>query len=133
MKYGFVMLLFACSSVAAQNSALNLQIPSTPGSYLSDRFRSGELDCSMGIGSGTSFEFGVVGIINKGTISANPTQNQGDVGVYGRITIPIGAPKERINCNSLYQLELRKKQLEVEKLERELKNLKELKFENTTK
>ena len=53
-----------------------------------------------------------------------------DVGVYGRITIPIGAPKERLNCNTLYQLELTKKRLEVLKLERELQQLRNLQFEN---
>ena len=32
----------------------------------------------------------------------------GDVGVYARITIPLGAkPKARINCNELYEVELR--------------------------
>ena len=54
----------------------------------------------------------------------------GDVGVYSRIIIPLGGPKSRINCDDLYQLELRKKQLEVMKLERELKQLRELQFEN---
>ena len=54
----------------------------------------------------------------------------GDVGIYSRLVIPLGGPKSRINCNDLYQLELRKKQLEVMKLERELKQLRELQFEN---
>ena len=53
-----------------------------------------------------------------------------DVGVYAKITIPIGGPKERINCNTLYQLELEKKRLEVQKLKAEIQNLRELKFEN---
>ena len=53
-----------------------------------------------------------------------------DVGVYGKIVIPIGAPKERLNCNALYQLELRKKRLEVEKLEAEIANLRRMQFED---
>jgi hypothetical protein len=52
-----------------------------------------------------------------------------DIGVYGRITIPIGAPKERLNCNILYKLELEKKRLEVLKLQREIQNLRNLQFE----
>jgi hypothetical protein len=56
-------------------------------------------------------------------------QNAKDVGVYGRITIPIGAPKGRVDCNILYQLELTKKRIEIQKLENELNNLKALKFE----
>ncbi|HAW05069.1 MAG TPA: hypothetical protein DCW83_10300, partial [Saprospirales bacterium] len=49
-----------------------------------------------------------------------------DVGVYARIVIPLDKPKERINCNSLYQLELRKKRLEVLKLQQELEALRRL-------
>jgi hypothetical protein len=48
------------------------------------------------------------------------------VGVYARITIPLDKPKQRINCNSLYELELRKKRLEVLKLQAELDALRKL-------
>ena len=117
----------------AQNGSLNLALPSLPGSYQSDRFRAGELDCSMAIGSGTNVEFGVMGIINnnpnQSVINNMITPNTRDVGVYGRITIPIGAPKGRINCDTLYQMELSKKRMEIEKLELELRNLRNLKFE----
>ena len=59
----------------------------------------------------------------------NDTQT-GDIGVYARIMIPLGnRAKSRIDCNRLYELELRKKVLEVQKLEQELKQLKELAFE----
>ena len=54
----------------------------------------------------------------------------GDIGVYARINIPLGKrAKNRIDCNRLYDLELRKKQLEVQRLEAELRQLRELKFE----
>ena len=134
MKYiiGIVLLIF-CKLSVAQNGSLNLALPSTPGSYQSDRFRAGELDCSMAIGSGTNVEFGVMGIINnnpnQSVINNMITPNTRDVGVYGRITIPIGAPKGRINCDTLYQMELSKKRMEIEKLELELRNLRNLKFE----
>jgi hypothetical protein len=134
MKYiiGIVLLTF-CNLSVAQNGSLNLALPSTPGSYQSDRFRAGELDCSMAIGSGTNVEFGVMGIINnnpnQSVINNMITPNTRDVGVYGRITIPIGAPKGRVDCNLLYQMELSKKRMEIEKLELELRNLRNLKFE----
>jgi hypothetical protein len=87
----------------------------------------------MAIGSGTNVEFGVMGIINnnpnQSVINNMITPNTRDVGVYGRITIPIGAPKGRINCDTLYQMELSKKRMEIEKLELELRNLRNLKFE----
>jgi len=45
--------------------------------------------------------------------------------------IPLGKrAKTRIDCNRLYDLELRKKQLEVMKLERELQQLRQLQFED---
>lgn len=53
-----------------------------------------------------------------------------DVGVYAKITIPIGGPKERINCNTLYQLELEKTRLEVRKLKAEIQSMKQLEFDN---
>jgi len=118
---------------------LNLAIPNTPQSYQSDRIRAGDLDCSNAIGSSTNVEFGVVGIISEDDPYQNFIGNQQgmsfqdqvkDVGVYARITIPIGAPKERINCNTLYLLELEKKRLEVIKLKQELENLRRLQFEN---
>ena len=74
-------------------------------------------------------EFGLTGIIDNysspfGGSSGDPTSK--DVGFFARITIPLDKPKERINCNSLYQLELRKKRLEVLKLQQELEQLRKL-------
>lgn len=119
----------------ADSSSLNLALPSAPGNYQSDKFRAGDLDCSNAIGSATNLEFGVTGIIsneqdqfgNRMGFQDSPR----DVGVYARITIPLGQkPKARIDCNELYELELRKKRLEVMKLERELEQLRALQFEN---
>jgi hypothetical protein len=139
----FLMFLFASGVVIAQTSSLNLAIPSSQQNFQSDRIRAGELECSHAIGSATNIEFGVVGIINDGdpfnnfnnTMIVNPNMNYSnelvkDVGVYARITIPIGAPKERLNCNILYQLELEKKRLEVIRLKQEIDRLRNLQFEN---
>jgi hypothetical protein len=132
MKYFVaVVLLFLSTLSNAQNGSLTLSMPSAPGSFQSDRFRAGDLDCSMAIGSATNVEFGVLGVINNNqqiTTSVAP-QNR-DVGVYGRIIIPIGIPKGRVDCNRLYEMELRKRAMEIEKLELELRNMrKDLKFE----
>ena len=137
-----IMCLSAIGVVLAQSSSLNLAIPTSPQNYQSDRIRAGDLECSHAIGSATNIEFGVVGIINDSTdpfnntnVFVNPNMNNSnefvrDVGVYARITIPIGAPKERLNCNILYQLELEKKRLEVIKLKQEVERLRNLQFEN---
>jgi hypothetical protein len=138
----FVLFLFGCRLATAQTSSLNLAIPSTTPNFQSDRVRAGELECDAAIGSATNVEFGVVGIINDGSPFNNATNNiivnpnmrsnefVKDVGVYAKITIPIGAPKQRLNCNLLYELELEKKRLEVFKLRQEIERLRNLQFEN---
>jgi len=138
-----LLFLVAGGVVLADTSSLNLAIPTSPQNYQSDRIRAGDLECSHAIGSATNLEFGVVGILNDGNpfnnvtnnVIVNPNMNYSnefvrDVGVYAKITIPIGAPKERLNCNILYQLELEKKRLEVVRLKQEIERLRNLKFEN---
>ena len=98
------------SGVALGNSALSLQLPSAGSAYGQDSFRAGDLDCKNAIGGATNFEFGMTGIIDNATSPFssgdpdNPTTK--DIGLYARIIIPLDAPKERINCNTLYKLEL---------------------------
>lgn len=122
------------STAYAESNSLNLSLPGAPGSYQSDKFRAGDLDCSNAIGSATNLEFGVTGIISKGEYDQmNNYFNDvraGDIGVYARITVPLGKrAKNRIDCNRLYELELQKKQLEVIKLQKEVEQLRQLQFE----
>ncbi len=121
----------------ADNSSLNLQLPTGPTSYQSDSIRAGDLDCKNAIGGGTNLEFGVTGVLNNvgSPYNLNHSFNERrDVGVYARIVIPLDKPKERINCNTLYQLELQQRRLEIQKLQKELENLRALQndteFEN---
>lgn len=144
MRWIFIILGLLIPKIAgADSNSLNLAIPQSQQSYQSDRIRADQVECSMAIGSATNVEFGVVGIINQNDpfnnvygsdmiVNTNYDNNRlvKDVGVYAKITIPIGAPKERLNCNTLYLLELEKKRLEVQKLKAEIQSLKELKFEN---
>ena len=145
MKYvlltSMVFLIFGIAK--AQNSStssLNLAIPSVSPNFQSDRVRAGDIECDAAIGSATNVEFGVVGIINDNTPYDTLTQSMlvnsnnskefiKDVGVYARIVIPIGAPKQRLNCNILYELELEKKRLEIFKLRQEIDKLRNLQFE----
>ena len=127
-----VLSLSSCSVITAwadsTSNSLSLSLPNSSMSYQADKFRAGELDCSNAIGSATNVEFGVTGIIQGGTLSR---QQVGDIGVYSKITIPLGKrAKNRIDCNRLYELELQKKQLEVMKLQQEINQLRQLSFEN---
>lgn len=134
-----IVLLFVCGNVFADSSSLNLNLPNMSGSYATDRIRSGQLECSQAIGGSINVEFGVVGIINQnGPYTSNTGQvpdyweNDGlvkDVGVYGKINIPLNAPKKRLDCNELYELELEARRIEVMKLRQEIANLRALKFE----
>lgn len=113
----------------AENSSLNLQLPNGSQNYQSDSFRAGDLDCSNAIGGSTNVEFGVTGIVNNADtmFSSTPDSEQTkDIGVYARIIIPLDGPKQRINCNTLYELELQKKRLEVQQLRQELEQLRNL-------
>jgi hypothetical protein len=128
-KLWIALIGIAASTAAyADGSSLNLALPSTPGTYGQDSIRAGELDCKNAIGGATQLEFGVTGIIDNydspfGNNSGNSTR---DIGIFARIVIPLDKPKERINCNSLYELELRKKRIEVLKLQEELEALRKL-------
>ena len=133
----YLLIIFGSAKVLADSSSLNLALPSMGSTYGSDSIRAGDLDCKNSIGGATNFELGVTGIIDNavGPFDSedplNPTTK--DVGVYARIVIPLDAPKERINCNTLYQLELQRRRIEVQKLQQELENLRRLQkqaFEN---
>ena len=127
------LALCISSPVWADSSSLNLQLPTGPTSYQSDSFRACNLDCKNAIGGGTNLEFGVTGVLNNvgspyDELSLSRNQSR-DVGVYARIVIPLDKPKERINCNTLYQLELQQRRLEIMKLQKELEGLRALQEE----
>tara|TARA_B100000497_G_scaffold123067_1_gene155109 strand:- start:1054 stop:1479 length:426 start_codon:yes stop_codon:yes gene_type:complete len=133
MKY-FTMLAVILSPAyaLADNSGIGLSLPGASQSYGQDSIRAGDLDCKNSIGGATTFEFGVTGVIdNYSSPFGEPDygNEEKDVGLYARIVIPLDKPRERINCNSLYQLELRKKRLEVLKLQQELEALRRLNAE----
>jgi len=119
-------------STSAYADSIGLQLPNMGSSYGQDSIRSGDIDCKNSIGGSTNLEFGVTGIIDNYESpfgGGNNNQQMGterDIGVYARIIIPLDGPKERINCNDLYELELRKKRLEVLKLQQELEQLRRL-------
>ena len=132
MKKYIMAFVVAFPSIGiADSSSLGLNLPGSSAAYGQDSIRAGDLDCKNSIGGATNLEFGVTGIIDNydspfGGSSGNGIDPTKNVGVYARIVIPLDKPKERINCNSLYELELRKKRLEVLKLQQELEALRRL-------
>ena len=137
MKHIWIFLIGLVMTTTAYadstNSSIGLQLPNSGSTYGQDSIRAGDLDCKNAIGGATQLEFGVTGIIDNYDSpfgSSNNGQSEKDIGVFARIVIPLDKPKERINCNSLYELELRKKRIEVLKLQEELEALKKLNSQN---
>ena len=133
----WLLVVIGASKALADSSSLNLALPNMGSTYGTDSIRAGDLDCKNAIGGATNFELGVTGIVDNAVSpfeSEDPANPQTkDIGVYARIIIPLDAPKERINCNTLYQLELQRRRIEVQKLQQELENLRRLQkqaFEN---
>ena len=126
-----ILLMICCTKVLSDSSSINLALPNAGASYGTDSIRAGSLDCSNSIGSSTNVEFGMTGIVanavapivgKRDPLNSPPVK---DFGLYARITIPINAP-ERIKCNSLYQMELQVRRMEIQKLTLELERLKQL-------
>ena len=133
LRYVLLLLLLS-GTVIADSSSMSLSLPSSGLSYGTDSIKAGDLDCKNSIGGSTNFELGLTGVINNvtGIFSTEDINNpqSKDVGVYARLVIPLDAPTERINCNTLYQLELQHRRLEIEKLRAEIEMLKQMQFEN---
>ena len=129
-----LLLLVLVGTAMADSTSMSLSLPSSGMSYGTDSIKAGELDCKNSIGGSTNFELGLTGVINNVTgifSTANIKEPQSkDIGVYARLVIPLDAPTERINCNTLYQLELQHRRLEIEKLGAEIEMLKQMQFEN---
>jgi len=129
-----LLLLVLVGTAMADSTSMSLSLPSSGMSYGTDSIKAGELDCKNSIGGSTNFELGLTGVINNVTgifSTANIKEPQSkDIGVYARLVIPLDAPTERINCNTLYQLELQHRRLEIEKLRQEIEMLKSMQFEN---
>ncbi len=127
MKRWLVLLLLS-SQVIADSSSISFSLPSSAIASGTDSIRAGDLDCKNSIGGSTNFEIGMTGVINNavtpiiGKEGKDPQSK--DIGLYARIIIPLDGPSERINCNTLYQLELQRRRLEVERLKQEIEYLK---------
>ena len=141
MRKGLAILALLASPAYSQSTlpdasgALSLQMPQSSQNYQSDSFRANNLDCSNAIGSATNLEFGVMGLVIQGDYydfnSDKITTPFRDIGVFARVVIPLGQrPRSRIDCNALFELEMRYRALEIQRLEAEIVQLRELAFED---
>jgi len=79
-----------------------------------DRF-----ECENSLSGKAQIEYGVAASngSSSNAFSGTPTTAGTAVTVYGKLIIPIGAPKSRIDCNRLYELEVEKRMLEIKLLQ----------------
>ena len=135
MNWLRVVLLLLCTQAVADSSSISFALPSPGTNSGTDSIRAGDLDCKNSIGGSTNFELGLTGIISNAVTPLIGKQSElnpqtKDIGVYARIIIPLDGPNERINCNTLYQLELQRRRLEVERLKQEIEYLKQMQNNN---
>lgn len=130
MKWLRYLVLLLCTQAIADSNSMTFSLPSAGYSSGTDSIKAGDLDCKNSIGGTTNFELGMTGIINNAVTpligKEGDSPQTKDIGLYARIIIPLDGPKERINCNTLYQLELQRRRLEVQKLKQEIELLKQL-------
>ncbi|EKF20952.1 hypothetical protein [Nitratireductor pacificus] len=110
------LFLFSGSALATNNYIINqnqtgISLPgvSAPGGFDEVRASDGTTCRAAMGGSGAYVDSGVIGSgLNSGSQSLS---------AYGRLVVPLGTRPTRLDCDRLYQLELRRLELEVKMLE----------------
>jgi hypothetical protein len=103
---------------------VSIQLPSTINSGARDRIVTPErFECENSLSGKAQIEYGVAAsnAQRDNVFNTNPADQGRALTVYGKLIVPIGGPKSRIDCNQLYELELRRRQLEIKILEQQLK------------
>ncbi|WP_367718666.1 hypothetical protein AB2N04_10250 [Nitratireductor sp. GISD-1A_MAKvit] len=99
--------------VINQNQAgISLPGVSSPSGFDEVRAADGTT-CRASMSNGGSF-------IDAGVIGNGVHDDRASLSTYGRLVIPLGRQPKRLDCDRLYQLELRRLQLEVKLLEQGL-------------
>lgn len=90
-------------------TGLNLPGVTLPQGHDEVRAADGTTCRSSVSGNGAFIDVGMIG--NQGTSSVEESAS-----VYGRIVIPLGAPKGRVDCRELYNLEVERLKMEIKLL-----------------
>ncbi len=127
MRTAFIVVLMWLASSGAM-AQTGLYLPAAVPSPGQDEFRASDgtscrttMDGSKRVEVGT-FATGGQQAGNNYSLpgyASNPAQS--NVGVYGRYTWTLDAKTDRMDCNKLFQLEIEKKQIEIEMMKQSLK------------
>ncbi len=102
----FVLVLEATKSTLVYSASLSLPQPTLPNGTDSIRTPSG-IECRSAIGADQYMEMGAFGTSPD---SSMPTQG----GVYVRFIMPLGKKPKRLDCDRLYQLEVKRYKQEID-------------------
>lgn len=122
----FVLLSLSIASGVARADSLSIPSATIPSGY--DRITTSDgTTCESTIASDMYVQTGLMGVKVDHDSADSPgarhhherLQDRDKFGVYAQIVIPIGNKRKRIDCNRLYELEIRhlKEQLMKLKLE----------------
>ena len=106
-----VFLLAFAVGFAYTDSAISqsLNLPSgTTGSNLYDEFTSGGIRCRNSLQTPMRFDVGTL------------LNDEGQGGLYGRLIIPLGSKPSRFDCSRLFDLEMRRQEMEIQLLEQQM-------------
>lgn len=128
LKLGYVLLL-AIMPLCKSNVSYALSMPSVSSDRSSESVRWGDVTCNTNHTPAATLQMGLIGTdyMDNGTDTryeqdSRYRQDRGEAGAYIAINIPIGVDA-KVDCNRLYDMALRTKELEIEKLRKELELL----------
>ncbi|MDZ7824181.1 MAG: hypothetical protein U5K75_09205 [Ahrensia sp.] len=83
----------------------------------SDEVRAADgTSCRSAVGNGGAYlDIGVIG--NPNALGGGTSTTASSTSAYGRIVIPLGRPRNRIDCSRLYDLEVRRLEVELKLME----------------
>lgn len=101
-------------------NAVAISLPSARLPSGSDRVSGSGVTCDSSISPDAYLEVGAYGTQNANDRDYYNSSNSWDnsdaneAGAFVRVVVPIGGPKERLNCGRLYDLEIQRLQYELE-------------------
>lgn len=117
-----VVMLTTIGSVLAEDSTNNsFQLPGVSLPSGSDEVRAADgTSCRSAVGNGGAYlDIGVIGNPSAltGSNTGSTTTDSGTTSAYGRIVIPLGRSRKRVDCTRLYDLEVRRLEMELRLME----------------
>lgn len=113
-----ICLLFTMTANAQIGNSLI--IPQAQSYFGQDTVKMNGLECSTSVSSQKNFEAGALAAqsqynnYNPGMYGGSTYTPATTGGVYARIVVPLDGPRNRPDCNRLFELELEKRALELE-------------------